>query len=240
MVHFFDVEIAEKYGIFEAVFINNLEFWLAKNEANDTNYHDGRYWSYNTKDAMIKLFPYVSPKKIWNAIDHLREEGIILTGNFNEKKWDRTLWYTLSDFGKCILPERNFHFTEMENADSEKGEPIPYKNTDKKTDNKRESILTDAKEKTARFVPPTVEEVQAYCDEKGFTIDAQYYVDYYETRDWRLKDGKKMSKWKNSVNTWVHNDKERKQPKKSNDLPRLPDGSINYAEIARQGGAVFD
>lgn len=208
MVHFFDVEIAEKYGIFEAVFINNLEFWLAKNEANDTNYHDGRYWSYNTKDAMIKLFPYVSPKKIWNAIDHLREEGIILTGNFNEKKWDRTLWYTLSDFGKCILPERNFHFPEMENADSEKGEPIPYKNTDKITDNKRESILTDAKEKAARFIPPTADEIRSYCIESGIEVDANAFCDYYESNGWMVGKNK-MKSWKAAVRNWERHDRER-------------------------------
>lgn len=234
MVHFFDVEIAEKYGIFEAVFINNLEFWLAKNEANDTNYHDGRYWSYNTKDAMIELFPYVSPKKIWNAIDHLREEGIILTGNFNEKKWDRTLWYTFSDFGKCILPKRNFHFPEMENADSEKGEPIPYKNTDKKTDNKRESILTDTKEKAPRFVPPTVEEVQSYCDEKGYELDAQRFIDYYESQGWRKANGLKLTSWKAAVGGWASRDKAEKKQQKPEIIDDF-DYEAAYEEDKRKG-----
>ena len=37
MQHSFDVELAQKYGLLEAIILNNLNFWIAKNEANETN-----------------------------------------------------------------------------------------------------------------------------------------------------------------------------------------------------------
>lgn len=37
MTHNFDVEIAKKYGVYEAILINNLAFWISKNKASDKN-----------------------------------------------------------------------------------------------------------------------------------------------------------------------------------------------------------
>lgn len=52
-----------------------------------------------------------------------------------------------------------------------------------------------------RFIPPTVEEVRAYCTEKGYTLDPQRFVDYYTSNGWRV--GKNpMKDWKAAVRTW--------------------------------------
>lgn len=64
----------------------------------------------------------------------------------------------------------------------------------------------------ARFTPPTAEEVRAYCTEKGYRLDAEQFVDYYQTRGWKLKTGP-MQDWKSAVRTWVRMDKDR-QPEK--------------------------
>lgn len=68
-----------------------------------------------------------------------------------------------------------------------------------------ESILdTDAGSKTKRFVPPTVDEVKAYCLERNNNIDAQYFCDYYESKGWMIGKNK-MKDWKCSVRTWERN-----------------------------------
>ena len=52
-----------------------------------------------------------------------------------------------------------------------------------------------------RFIPPSVDEVEAYCIERKNGVDAQRFIDYYETRGWML--GKtKMKDWKAAVRTW--------------------------------------
>ena len=60
---------------------------------------------------------------------------------------------------------------------------------------------TQTKKKSI-FIPPTVDEVKAYCQERGNTIDAEAFVDYYEARGWELKPGQKMKDWRASVRTW--------------------------------------
>ena len=53
-----------------------------------------------------------------------------------------------------------------------------------------------------RFVPPTLDEVKAYCEERQNGIDPQRFFDYYEARGWELKQGQKVKDWKACVRTW--------------------------------------
>ena len=55
------------------------------------------------------------------------------------------------------------------------------------------------------FVAPDVETVKTYCEERGNTIDAGYFVDYYAARGWELTKGRKMVDWKAAVRTWERN-----------------------------------
>ena len=58
--HTFDPEIAMQVGINAAVVHRNLVFWVRHNEANRRNFHDGRYWTYNSLAAFDEQFPVVS------------------------------------------------------------------------------------------------------------------------------------------------------------------------------------
>ena len=60
---------------------------------------------------------------------------------------------------------------------------------------------------------PTVDEIQAYCDERLNGIDAQQFFDYYEARGWKYGTGKPMVDWKAAVRTWERNRKSDKQSK---------------------------
>ena len=72
---------------------------------------------------------------------------------------------------------------------------------------------TESKQKGAspprRNVPPTVEDVEAYCREKGYKIDAENFVDYYARQGWKLSNGQKVADWTACVRTWVRRDNER-------------------------------
>jgi hypothetical protein len=207
MQHSFDIEVAKAYGIEEAVILNNLYFWIEKNRANGLHFYDGYYWTYNSVKAFNELFPYMSAKKIKNALNHLIEEGILITGNYNKSAYDRTLWYALTQKGKCICLNGQMEMTEKENGNDQKGEPIPYINTDINTDsNTYIGAKPKAPKETKRFTPPTVDEVKAYCRERNNNIDAEYFIDYYEARNWELNKGRKVKDWKACVRTWEHND----------------------------------
>lgn len=66
---------------------------------------------------------------------------------------------------------------------------------------KDSAITADKPPSRSRFSPPTVEEVRAYCTEKGYDIDPDRFVDYYTSNGWRV--GKNpMKDWKAAVRTW--------------------------------------
>lgn len=58
--------------------------------------------------------------------------------------------------------------------------------------------------KRKRFTPPTLEEVQDYCNERKNNVDAQRFIDYYSANGWKVGKNK-MKDWKAAVRTWENN-----------------------------------
>ena len=142
MNHSFNVEIATKYGMLEAIILEHFNFWIAKNRANEVNFYDGYYWTYSSSKALAELFPYASQKTISRVIHHLEEEGLIILGNYNKSAYDRTMWYALTEKGNSIVQNGIMHLSkcqmeepEMSNGNSENVQPIPDISTDIETDN---------------------------------------------------------------------------------------------------------
>ena len=55
--------------------------------------------------------------------------------------------------------------------------------------------------KAKRFIPPTVDEVAAYCQERGNGLAPETFVDFYASKGWMV--GKNpMNDWKAAVRTW--------------------------------------
>lgn len=80
--------------------------------------------------------------------------------------------------------------------------------TDKKENRTEEDIDIERERDIPpkRFVPPTVDEVREYCDERKNNVDPQHFVDYYETRGWRVHGGvAEMVDWKACVRSWERN-----------------------------------
>lgn len=74
---------------------------------------------------------------------------------------------------------------------------------------------------TMRFRRPSVEEVRAYCQERHNAIDAEQFVDYYESKGWRVGHNP-MKDWKACVRTW-----ERKRAFR-NDTLRYDNDALHY------------
>ena len=126
MQHHFDVDLAKRYGILEAVLLDNFCFWTVKNAANEVHIYEGRVWVYNSIKAFCEMFPYASQKQIRSALAHLENEGLIVAGNFNESAYDRTKWYALTDDALSICPTGQMHLPSRANRFAPQGKPIPY------------------------------------------------------------------------------------------------------------------
>lgn len=65
--------------------------------------------------------------------------------------------------------------------------------------NTKENSPTESKRKA--FVPPTVEEVRTYCQERGNAVDPEQFVDFYASKGWKV-GSQAMKDWKACVRTW--------------------------------------
>ncbi len=98
----FNRKVAKKLGTNCAVILHNIMHWVDFNKANNKNFYEGKYWTYNSATAFLKQFDYLTARQIRYALDKLAAEGYILIGNFN-KTCDRTLWYTYTEKALNLL-----------------------------------------------------------------------------------------------------------------------------------------
>lgn len=95
-----------------------------------------------------------------------------------------------------------------------KGKERIGKDTDTEKDTEKEK---KRKGESSRFAPPTLDDVTAYCTERGNGIDPQRFIDYYQSNGWKV--GKNpMKDWKAAVRTWEQRDA---APKKADNLAEI-------------------
>lgn len=68
--------------------------------------------------------------------------------------------------------------------------------------------------KSSRFTPPPLEEVEQYCIERNNNVDAQQFINFYESKGWMVGKNK-MKSWQACVRTWEKRETT-KQPNKYN------------------------
>ena len=135
-MHHFDIEDAMKYGVEKAVVLANIKFWLNNNKTKDLSIikHDGYYWMYNTAKDMSNVLPYFTQSKIQRLLKQLEDDGVLIVGNYNKVKYDRTKWYTLSEF--TYVDNCTNHKSELNIGNDNIEQPIQDSKTDTKTNNK--------------------------------------------------------------------------------------------------------
>lgn len=193
MEHSFDIEVAQEYGVHEAIFIKHFQFWISKNKANGTHLHDCRTWTYNSNKAFTELFPYMSQKTIRTTLDHLKDKGILITGNYNDNPHNRTLWYAFANEEKWICRFQQFDLPKSANASADNGKCI---NTDiNYTDNKPNKITTNN-------ISPSIpqgEVIEWSEEEELFETFRLAYQGSKNGHDTEFKNFKKHKDWKEVV-----------------------------------------
>jgi len=222
MDHHFNTEVAKTYGVGEAIILHNICFWQKKNIANNSNFHDGKYWVYNSISAYTELFPYYSDRQIRTILKKLEDKGCVFVGRYNKMKIDRTKWYSASDEimaihgikpndtksqmqlhknvnaitqnGQCNDINTSMHLSDVSHGTAQNDKPIPYKKTDKKTD------------KTKVIVYPSFDEFKEYALEKEKELD--FKIDLVKLKikflawsgnDWKNGYDKKIKNWKSTL-----------------------------------------
>ena len=143
------------------------------------------------------------------VIKHWRIHNYIRKDTYNEtpyKEQKAMLEYDEKNAYRLICDE---NFIAIEEPPMSRGRAVDEPLTQDRLG--KDSIgkdRTDDKAPRSRFCKPTIEEVQAYCDERNNGVDAQRWFDYYSSNGWKV--GKNpMKDWKAAVRTWERKDGEK-------------------------------
>lgn len=120
-------------------------------------------------------------------------------GNPNFKKGQPNPYYRTTE----SVMEDNPNITQEITEDN----PIVKQSNVEYSRVKKQKESPKGEKKTAsRFSAPTVDEVRAYAQEKGYNIDPEHFVDYYTSNGWRVGRNP-MKDWRATVRTWASRDR---------------------------------
>ena len=92
--------------------------------------------------------------------------------------------------------ETNF---EVTNDQPTSNQQVTSNKNDKNDKNDKKILSRETKRNV--FTPPSVEEVQEYCDSRNNGISGEEFVAFYESKGWMVGKNKMVS-WKGAVSTW--------------------------------------
>ncbi len=99
---------------------------------------------------------------------------------------------------------------------------LNYSNSNSNLNSNSNSNLFKAQKSTKKqFVPPTLEEVTAYIQEKHYSVNPKTFFDYYSETEWKDISGKKIKNWKGKVVTWNSRNNQHQYQQKKNLNPNL-------------------
>lgn len=173
--------LASHIGLNEAIILQQMHYWLSKSN----HKHDGRMWIYNTVKGWAEQFPFWSESTIKRAINNLTKKELVLIGNYNKAKFDKTLWYSI-DYEKLDELERvNYRLGQNDQTSSSK-----RPNGEVQNDQRKESDWTngevqidqtntiDYTETTTETIPETTtKRDQVAVEDKEFASVYKFYTE---------------------------------------------------------------
>lgn len=138
----------------------------------------------------------ISERQVRTALEHLEQTGEIVKKSTNK--------FT-------VVTVVNWGLYQLDDCESANERPTNDQQATNKrpTNDQQTTTLKESKEykedkeskKVKKFIPPTVEEVRAYCFERGNSVSPDDFVDFYTSKGWMV--GKNhMKDWKAAVRTW--------------------------------------
>lgn len=178
----FDVPVAELREIIDY----SVKIGLLQHE-------DGKIFSAAHKRRFVRMLE-VRQRRAEAARRNGRKGG---NPNFKKGQPNPYYWTTES------VMEDNPNITQETTEDN----PIVEQSNVEYSRVKKQKESPKGEKKTAsRFSAPTVDEVRAYAQEKGYNVDPEHFVDYYTSNGWRVGRNP-MKDWRATVRTWASRDR---------------------------------
>lgn len=148
-----------------------------------------------------KIHNYIQ-KDRYRPTVHIHEKALISPDESGAYALDIDCIQSVSNMDTKRLPDGNQMDAEVRLGKSSTGKSSVC-----------EGAEADKPPKRTRFIPPTVDEVHAYCQENGYQIDPVYFVDYYTANGW-MAGKNKMKDWRATVRNWSRREVGRQAPVK--------------------------
>lgn len=92
-----DRKLATVFGLTETIILQEIHYWIQKNEKDGRNYHEGYYWTYNSYTKWQKdFFPFWCESTIKHTILKLEKEGLLVSGSFDPNKYNHQKSYRIN------------------------------------------------------------------------------------------------------------------------------------------------
>lgn len=128
----FQSEIAVEYGLNEAIILQKFHYWTKLNAKDNRNLRNGYYWVYVTLDDLSGQLLFFSRSTVQRTLKNLKNEGVLIVSNYNQRKYDKTVWYRI-DYEK--LEKTIKAHGQIDHMDIVKmNTPIPKKNKEEISD----------------------------------------------------------------------------------------------------------
>lgn len=165
-------------------------------------------FSYEQKGKYIEILCLMHSKGGYLQVDELKR---FLDTNdkkdlevLNKFKKDNNGFYNQRLLDE--IEKRQRHKNKQRENANKRWHPEDFEVEEKESKSKSNSKTkeTTKKKPTKQFKKPTIKEIESYCKERKNNIDAEYFHDFYESKNWMIGKNK-MKSWKAAVRTWEKN-----------------------------------
>ena len=175
---------------------------------------DCKWFSIDTVRVALELY-----KKL--GLVYESDNGILAISDFDKMIGSQSYGAEKKELQK---QRREQALLEGGNLGGQKVENFPpYKDIYKEKDKDKDILIIESGT-SPRFTPPTIDEVVAYGESIGGRVDAQRFVDFYESKGWMVGKSQ-MKDWKAAYRNW--NRKEPQKTESSFDIDDFFEAAIN-------------
>lgn len=84
-------------------------------------------------------------------------------------------------------------------------------------------VKNEAKDvkKKKEFIPPTLIDVKNYIEEKGYSVNPEYFYEFYSANNWKDSYDNPIKSWKMKLVTWNNREQKKAKPRKVTNIPSV-------------------
>ena len=164
-------------------------------------------------------------REVRTAITHLK-----LTGELTCKSYSKYTVFTVKNY--CLYQTSDIQNDIQATGKRHSNDILTTTIEEKKEVNNKKEDTNVSKKK---FTPPSLDDVRTYCLERSNNVDAQAFVDFYESKGWMVGKNR-MKDWKAAVRTWERSATSKRQQtsKAAGQFNQLMHGNYDFDALEKE------